>query len=100
METKSSPRIRSPRACSRPSPTIAVHVVDDFEPLQLLERLHPAHVHVDHAELPVVEQHPLYLDLHVRERRQAGDLVVVHARVPQDVGDGPQQVVWRNGLVT
>ena len=98
METKSSPRISSPRASLEAPADDAVDVVDYLEPLQLLERLHAADAHVDHAELPVVEQHPLHIDLHVRQGGQAGDVVVVHAGVAQDVGDGPQQVLGAEGL--
>ena len=49
----------------------AVDVVDDLEPLQLLESLDAGDAHVDHAELPVVGQHPLHLDLDIRQRRQS-----------------------------
>ena len=85
METKSSPRSSSPRACCSALADDAVHVIDDLEPLQVLQRLHAAEAHIDEAELPVIEQHPLYLDLHVRQGRQAGDVVAVGAGVAEDV---------------
>ena len=98
METKSSPRMSPPRACSQAVSDDAVHVVHDLEALQLLQGVHALEAHVDDAELTVVVEHPLHVELHVGERRQPGDLVVVHAGVAQHVGDRPQQVVGAEGL--
>ena len=75
-----------------------IHVVDYLEPLQLLQRLYAADADVDDAELAVVEQHPLHLDLDVGQRGEPGDVVVVDACVPEDVGDRPQQVIRLEGL--
>ncbi len=76
----------------------AVHVVHDLEALQLLQGVHASEAHVDDAELTVIVEHPLHVELYVGERRQPGDVVVVHAGVAQDVGDRAQQVVGAEGL--
>ena len=93
IEMKSSPRSSSPRARSQRLAHGAVHVVHHLEPLEMLQRLHAADVDVDDAELPVVEQHALDLHLDVGQRGEPRDVVAVHARVPEDVADGLQQVL-------
>ncbi len=93
METKSSSRSSWPLALDELLADDAKDLVDDLEALQLLERVDAVEADVEEAELVVVERAALHLDLHVGQRRQAGDLVVVHRGVAQHVAHRLHEVL-------
>ena len=81
-----------------PSADDAEDLVHGLEALLLLEGVDAVQGDVEDAELAVVEQAALHLDLDVGQRRQAGDLVVVHGRVTQHVADGLQEALGAERL--
>jgi hypothetical protein len=66
--------------------------VADLEPLDLLQPVHAVEAYVEDAQLRAVEELPLDLDLTLA-RGQAGDLVVVHRGVAQDVAHRLHEVL-------
>jgi len=76
----------------------AKDLVHGLEALLLFEGVHAVQSDVEDAELAVVEQAALHLFLDAGQRRQAGDLVVVHGRVAQHVADGLQEALGAKRL--